>query len=71
MKKNNDYSRYNDIINMPYKKSTKRAQMTMTQRASQFAPFAALTGLEEQMEETGARHEESIMFRDVDEIEGC
>ncbi len=35
---------YDDIINIPYKKSDKREHMSMHDRAAQFAPFAALTG---------------------------
>ena len=42
MKKN-----YNDIINLPHHVSKKRPQLSLEQRAGQFAPFAALTGYEE------------------------
>ena len=42
---------YDDIINIPYRKSTKHKQMSMESRAAQFAPFAALTGFEEAVEE--------------------
>lgn len=35
---------YEDIINLPYKKSSKRPNMPRANRAAQFAPFAALTG---------------------------
>ena len=35
---------YDDIINLPHHVSTKYPQMSMYQRAAQFAPFAALTG---------------------------
>ena len=37
---------YEDIINLPHPVSEKHPQMLMTQRAAQFAPFAALTGYE-------------------------
>lgn len=43
---------YEDIINMPYKKSTKHKHMSIEARAAQFAPFAALTGFDEAVEET-------------------
>ncbi len=43
---------YDDIINLPYKKSTKHKQMSLEARAAQFAPFAALTGFDEAVEET-------------------
>ena len=37
-------SRYDDIINLPYHVSPTRKQMSMHDRAAQFAPFAALVG---------------------------
>ena len=40
----NDYS---DIINLPHHVSHKRNHMSMSERAAQFSPFAALTGYEE------------------------
>ena len=42
---------YQDIIHLPYRKSTRRPQMTNGQRAAQFAPFAALTGHEAAIKE--------------------
>ena len=44
--------KYDDIINLPHRVSTKRPQMTHSARAAQFAPFAALVGLDDEMEET-------------------
>lgn len=44
--------KYDDIINLPHHVSTKRPQMTRSVRAAQFAPFAALVGLDDEMEET-------------------
>lgn len=44
--------KYDDIINLPHHVSTKRPQMTRSARAAQFAPFAALVGLDGEMEET-------------------
>ncbi|MBO4660889.1 MAG: hypothetical protein J5610_05475 [Prevotella sp.] len=38
---------YDDIINLPHHVSTKHPQMSMWNRAAQFAPFAALTGFGE------------------------
>ena len=43
---------YSDIINMPRPISKKRRPMEKTMRAAQFAPFAALSGHEEALEET-------------------
>ena len=36
--------KYDDIINHPHHVSTRHPQMSMQNRAAQFAPFAALTG---------------------------
>lgn len=43
--------KYRDIIDKPYVKSTKRKQMSLNDRAAQFAPFSALTGYEESISE--------------------
>lgn len=43
---------YEDLINMPRPVSQKHAPMTLYSRAAQFAPFAALTGLDAEMAET-------------------
>ena len=42
-------SRYDDIINLPHHVSPTRQRMSMHDRAAQFAPFAALTGYEEEL----------------------
>lgn len=44
--------KYNDIINLPHKQSRKRKHMPVSDRAAQFAPFAALTGYGEEVAET-------------------
>ena len=44
--------KYEDIINLPHHISKKHPQMTMESRAAQFAPFAALVGYEDAIEET-------------------
>ena len=43
---------YEDIINMPHHVSTKHPKLSMEQRAAQFAPFAALTGYGDAVNET-------------------
>ncbi len=48
---------YDDIINLPHHVSQKHPQMSMYQRAAQFAPFAALSGHDRAIEETAKRHE--------------
>ena len=45
--------KYDDIINLPHFESTRRAGMPMRDRAAQFSPFAALTGYEDVIEESG------------------
>lgn len=51
---------YDDIINLPHHVSAKRPQMSMLDRAAQFAPFAALTGYDAAIKETGRLTEERI-----------
>lgn len=46
-------SRYDDIIDLPHHISTVRAPMSMSDRAAQFSPFAALTGYDDAIRETG------------------
>lgn len=43
---------YDDIINLPHRVSKKHPHMSLQARAAQFAPFAALTGYDEQVKET-------------------
>lgn len=38
--------KYEDIINLPHHVSKRHSPMSMTQRAAQFAPFAALSGFD-------------------------
>lgn len=45
--------KYDDIINLPRPVSSKHPPMPMSDRAAQFSPFAALTGYDEAVMETG------------------
>ena len=45
--------KYDDIIDKPHHVSSRRAAMTMSDRAAQFAPFSALNGYEDVIEESG------------------
>lgn len=45
--------KYDDIINLPHHVSQTRPQMSMIDRAAQFSPFAALTGYDAAIKETG------------------
>ncbi len=49
-------SRYADIINLPHHVSEKHPRMTMLDRAAQFAPFSALDGYEDQIQDTQDEH---------------
>ena len=49
---NEDYHRYDDVIWRQHPTSKKHPRMSSMNRAAQFAPFAALTGYEESIEET-------------------
>ena len=53
-------NRYEDIINLPHHVSLIRPKMPMSDRAAQFAPFAALTGYDAAIKETGRLTDERI-----------
>ena len=53
-------NRYNEIINLPHHVSKTRPQMPLSDRAAQFAPFAALTGYDSAIKETGRLTDERI-----------
>ena len=46
---------YDDIINLPHHVSKRHPQMSMWNRAAQFAPFAALTGYDAAINDTKER----------------
>ena len=47
---------YDDIINHPHHVSKRHPQMSMWNRAAQFAPFAALTGYDAAIREVAELH---------------
>lgn len=51
---------YEDIINLPHHVSETRPQMSTIDRAAQFSPFAALTGYDAAIKETGRLTDEKI-----------
>lgn len=53
-------SRYDKIMKLPHHVSRTRPQMPMSDRAAQFAPFAALTGYEDAVRETGRLTDDRI-----------
>ena len=52
--------KYDDIIDLPHPDSRIHPRMPRAERAAQFAPFAALTGLDAAIEETGKEHTDSV-----------
>lgn len=48
----NNQNKYNDIINLEHHISKSHKQMSLENRAVQFAPFSALTGYDEAIKET-------------------
>ena len=52
--------KYDEIMGLPHHVSKTRPQMPMSDRASQFAPFAALTGYDAAIKETGRLTDERI-----------
>lgn len=59
-------SNYDDIINLSRPISKKHKPMSLLNRAAQFAPFAALTGYDDVIDETGRLTDERI---ELDEYE--
>ena len=55
---------YDDIINLPHHVSASRPQMPMSDRAAQFSPFAALTGYDAAIKETGRLTDAKIELDD-------
>ena len=51
---------YDDIINMPHHVSKKRKPMSIKQRSAQFAPFSALKGYQEKINEINKLNDENI-----------
>ena len=53
-------NRYDEIMGLLHHVSKTRPQMPMSDRAAQFAPFAALTGYDSAIKETGRLTDERI-----------
>ncbi len=51
---------YEDIINKERPVSKRHTPMSREMRAAQFAPFAALTGLDEAMDDTADAHRMNV-----------
>lgn len=55
-------TKYGDIIDLQHPDSLKHKRMSLYNRAAQFAPFAALTGYEEAIVETGRQVSEKMIL---------
>ena len=61
--------RYDDIIDLPAWEPKRHRRMSILDRAAQFAPFAALTGFGDVIDDTADRHlaEQPEMYGDDDD----
>ena len=57
-------NKYLDIINLPHFVSKKHKHMSIHDRAAQFAPFSALTGYDDQIEESARITSKKIILDD-------
>ena len=60
---------YCDMIGMAHHVSKKRPHMSVSDRAAQFAPFAALTGYEDEIRETARLTESRILLDETQKEE--
>ena len=58
--------KYDHIINMHHHVSKNRKKMTLSDRAAQFAPFAALTGYEDSIKESARIVDKEIILSNED-----
>lgn len=66
-----DEHRYDDILYLPHHQSKERPHMSLHDRAAQFAPFAAVTGHGDAIEETTRAAQERMMTRETETDFGC
>ena len=60
MSRQEERNPYEDIIHLPHHQSATRPHMSLYDRAAQFSPFAALTGFDGVIAETGRMTERKI-----------
>ena len=60
MSKQEERNPYEDIINLPHHQSSNRPHMSLYDRAAQFSPFAALTGFDGVIAETGRMTDQKV-----------
>ena len=61
--------KYDDIINLPRPVCTRSSRMTNYDRAAQFSPFAALTGFEATIEESGRLTDQRIELDEMEKLQ--
>ena len=61
--------KYDDIIKLPHPVSKKHRQMSLHDRAAQFAPFAALTGHSEVISDTAKSNDTRMNTEDLVQID--
>lgn len=61
--------RYDDIIDLPHPVSQRHPQMSLADRAAQFSPFAALTGLDAALQETARLTDQRITLDEYEQAE--
>lgn len=59
---------YEDIIHLPHHKAANRKHMSMYDRAAQFSPFAALSGFDGVIAETGRLTERQIELSESEKV---
>lgn len=59
-------SKYAKILYLPHHQSNSRKHMSLEERAAQFSPFAALTGYDDQIEDTNRFREDRIELSEAD-----
>lgn len=59
---------YADIIHLPHHKAQNRPHMSMYDRAAQFSPFAALTGFEGVIAETGRLTDQKVELSESEKV---
>lgn len=59
--------RYDDIIDLPHPVSQRHPQMPLADRAAQFSPFAALTGLDAALQETARLTDQRITLDEYEQ----
>lgn len=62
-----DNDRYKDIIDLPHHVSARHPHMSDLDRAAQFAPFAALVGYDDAVEDTALRAYEQVIADNTNE----